>query len=103
MSRAVPDGWLKVGRREYESRTVDVEVEVLPTPEQDGNFEVRVFEDDDSTVVENVQSNEKDALELAKAVITTFNEEFQAALDEGVDDDDAVSRAVERAAAKHRA
>jgi hypothetical protein len=100
MSRAVPDGWLKTGRREYENRTVEVEVKFQPTPEQDGNFEVWIVDEDagESTRVENVQPSETDGRELAKDVMEAFTAAFEAAID---DEDDAVAAAVEQAAAEN--
>jgi hypothetical protein len=104
MSRAVPDGWLKTGRREYENRTVEVEVKFQPTPEQDGNFEVWIVDEEaeESTRVENVQPTETDVRELAKDVMDSFTAAFEAAVDEGTDEDDAVAGAIERAAAENR-
>jgi len=105
MSRAVPDGWLKTGRREYENRTVEVEVKFQPTPEQDGNFEVWVVDEEreESTRVENVQPTETDVRELAKDVMEAFTAAFEAAVDGGADEDDAVAAAVEDAAAENAA
>jgi len=105
MSGAVPDGWLKTGRREYENRSVEVEVKFQPTPERDGNFEVWIVNEaaEESTAVENVKPDEVECRELAKAVMDSFTTAFQRALDEGDDEDDAVARAVERAAAENRA
>ena len=98
MSRAVPDGWLKTGRREYENRTVEVEVKFQPTPERDGNFEVWIVDEDaeESTRVESVQPTETDARGLAKDVMDSFTAAFEA------DDEDGVARAIERAAAENR-
>jgi hypothetical protein len=103
MSRAVPDGWLKTGRREYENRTVEVEVKFQPTPERDGNFEVWIVDEDaeESTRVENVQPTETDVRELAKDVMDDFTAAFEAAVDEGADEDDAVAQAIEQAAAEN--
>ena len=105
MSRAVPDGWLKTGRREYENRTVEVEVKFQPTPEQDGNFEVWVVDEEaeESTRVENVQPSEADVRELAKDVMEAFTAAFQAAADGGADEDEAVATAIEEAAAGNAA
>jgi len=100
----VPDGWLKVGRREYEHRTVEVEAKFQPTPERDGNFEVWLVDEEaeESTRVENVQPNETDARELAKDVMETFGAAFDDAVADG-DGDEAIATAIERAAAEHRA
>jgi hypothetical protein len=105
MSKAVPDGWLKTGRREYENRTVDVEVKFQPTPAQDGNFEVWIVNEaaEASTRVENERPNETDGRDLAKDVMNAFTTAFEAAVDEGASEADAVARAVERAAAENRA
>ena len=104
MSREVPDGWLKTGRREYENRTVDVEVKFQPTPEQDGNFEVWIVDErvEESTRVENIQPTETDGRELAKDVMDAFTAAFEAAVDEGADEDDAVAQAIGQAAAESR-
>jgi len=98
MTQGVPDGWLKTGRREYENLTVDVEVKFQPTPERNGTFEVWVVDEEreESTRVENVQPSETDARELAKLVMDSFTAAFEA------DDEDAVARAIERAAAENR-
>ena len=103
MSRAVPDGWLKTGRREYENLTVEVEVKFQPTPEQDGNFEVWIVDEEaaESTRVENVQPTETDVRELAKTVMDDFTAAFEAAIDGGADEDDAVAGAIEQAAAEN--
>lgn len=95
MSRAVPSGWLKVGRREYENRTVEVEVKFQPTPDQDGLFEVWVVDEEReaSTAVDNVQPSEADVRELAKDVMESFTEAYDA-LD---GEDEAVAGAIERA------
>jgi hypothetical protein len=100
MSRAVPDGWLKTGRREYENRTVEVEVKFQPTPEG-GEFEVWIVDEEreESTRVENTQPSETEVRELAKDVMDDFTAAFEAA--DG--DDEAVAAAVERAAAENRA
>ncbi|MFB6196159.1 MAG: hypothetical protein ABEI80_08295 [Haloplanus sp.] len=103
MSQPIPEGWLKEGRREYGSRTLDVDVEVKPTADQSGDFEIRFEADDEVTVVGNRQPNEKAALDRAKDVIRTFNEAFDAARDEGADEDEAIERAIERAVAEHQA
>jgi len=105
MSRAVPDGWLKTGRREYENRTVEVEVKFQPTPERDGNFEVWIVDEDgeESTRVENVQPTETDVRELAKDVMDSFTAAFEAAADDGADEDEAVATAIEHAAADNAA
>lgn len=93
MSRAVPSGWLKTGRREYENRTVEVEVKFQPTPDQDGIFEVWIVDEDaeESTAIDNVQPSEADGRELAKDVMESFTDAY----DEG--DADAVARAIEHA------
>jgi len=93
MSRAVPSGWLKTGRREYENRTVEVEVKFQPTPDQDGTFEVWIVDEDaeESTAVDNVQSSEADSRDLAKDVMESFTEAY----DES--EADAVARAIEHA------
>jgi hypothetical protein len=93
MSRAVPSGWLKTGRREYENRTVEVEVKFQPTLEQDGNFEVWIVneEAEESTAVDNVQPSETDVRELAKDVMEAFTEAYE----DGDDVDGAIERAVE--------
>ncbi|WP_251329071.1 hypothetical protein [Haloplanus pelagicus] len=105
MSRAVPEGWLKTGRREYENRTVEVEVKFQPTPEQDGTFEVWVVDEeaDESAAVENVQPTEADARELAKDVMVSFTAGYEAAVDDGVDGDAAIRRGIERALDENRA
>ncbi|GAB6860710.1 hypothetical protein ACFR97_07745 [Haloplanus litoreus] len=105
MSRAVPDGWLKTGRREYENRTVEVEVKFQPTPERDGNFEVWIVDEEagESTAVDNVQPSETDGRELAKAVMDTFTDGYEAAIDDGADEDDAVTQGVEHALAENSA
>jgi hypothetical protein len=105
MSRAVPDGWLKTGRREYENRNVEVEVKFQPTPERDGNFEVWVVDEEagESTRIENVQPSETDVRELAKDVMDTFTAAFEAAVGDGTDEDDAVAVAIEEAAAENAA
>ena len=105
MSRAVPDGWLKTGRREYENRAVEVEVKFQPTPEQDGNFEVWIVDEEreDSTCVENAQPSETEVRELAKDVMDTFTAAFETAVDGGEDEADAVATAIEWAAADHAA
>jgi hypothetical protein len=105
MSRAVPEGWLKTGRREYENRTVDVEVKFQPTPEQDGTFEVWVVDEEagESTAVENVQPTEADVRELAKDVMDDFTEGYEAARDDGADEATAIGRGVEFARAENRA
>jgi hypothetical protein len=92
MSRAVPPGWLKTGRREYENRTVEVEVKFQPTPDQDGTFEVWIVDEeaDESTAVDNVQPSEADGRALAKDVMESFTEAYD-------DDPDAVERAIRRA------
>jgi len=102
MSRAVPDGWLKTGRREYENRTVEVEVKFQPTPDRDGNFEVWIVDEgrDESTRVENVRPGETEGRELAKDVMDAFTAAFEAAVDDGTDEAAAVARAIERAAAE---
>jgi hypothetical protein len=104
MSRAVPDGWLKTGRREYENRTVEVEVKFQPTPEG-GEFEVWVVDEEreESTRVENTQPSETEVRELAKDVMDSFTAAFEAAVDEGADEADAVATAVERATAENAA
>ena len=98
MTQAVPDGWLKTGRREYENLTVDVEVKFQPTPERNGTFEVWIVDEEreESTRVENVQPSETDARELAKLVMDSFTAAFEA------DDEDGIARAIERAAAENR-
>jgi hypothetical protein len=95
MSRSVPSGWLKTGRREYESRTVEVEVKFQPTADQDGMFEVWVVDEEteESTAVDNVQPSETDARELAKDVMTSFTEAY----DDAGEGDEAVDRAIELA------
>ena len=105
MSRAVPDGWLKTGRREYENLSVEVEVKFQPTPDRDGNFEVWSVNEDreESTRVENVQPDETGGRELAKEVMDAFTASFEAAVDDGAGEDDAVVHAIEQAAAEHRA
>jgi hypothetical protein len=105
MSRAVPDGWLKTGRREYENRTIEVEVKFQPTPKQDGEFEVWVVDEEreESTRVENTQPSETEVRELAKDVMDSFTAAFEAAVDEGEDEANAVATAVERAAAENAA
>jgi len=102
---AVPDGWLKTGRREYENRTLEVEVKFQPTPDRDGNFEVWVVneETEESTRVENVQPTETDVRELAKDVMDAFTTAFESAVEAGADEDDAVAQAIEQAAAEHSA
>jgi hypothetical protein len=103
MSRAVPDGWLKTGRREYENLNVEVEVKFQPTPERDGNFEVWIVDEEaeESTRVENVQPDETDGRELAKDVMDSFTAAFEATIDEGADGSDAVAEAIEQAAAEN--
>jgi len=105
MSRAVPDGWLKTGRREYENLSAEVEVKFQPTPDRDGNFEVWIVNEDreESTRVENVKPGETEARELSKAVMDAFTTAFDAAVDDGADEDDAVAHAIEQAAAETRA
>lgn len=105
MSRAVPDGWIKTGRREYENRTVEVEVKFQPTPEQDGNFEVWVVDEEaeESTAVDNVQPSETDGRELAKAVMASFTDGYEAAIDDGADEDDAVTQGIEYALTENSA
>jgi len=105
MSRAVPDGWIKTGRREYENRTVEVEVKFQPTPEQDGNFEVWVVDEEaeESTAVDNVQPSETDGRELAKAVMTSFTDGYEAAIDDGAAEDDAVTQGIEYALTENSA
>jgi hypothetical protein len=78
-----------------------VEVKFQPTPEQDGEFEVWVVDEDggESTRVESVQPGETEARELVKDVMADFTAAFEAA--DG--DDEAVAAAVERAAAENRA
>ncbi|WP_435067278.1 hypothetical protein [Haloplanus sp. C73] len=100
----VPDGWLKVGRREYEHRTLEVEVKFQPTPDRDGNFEVWLVDEDAeaSTRVENVQPTETDGRELAKDVMLDFTTAFEAASD-GTDEDAAIAQAIEQAAAENSA
>ncbi|WP_299330618.1 hypothetical protein [Haloplanus sp.] len=95
MSRSVPSGWLKTGRREYESRTVEVEVKFQPTADQDGMFEVWVVDEEaeESTAVDNVQPSEADARELAKDVMSSFTEAY----DDVGEGDEAVDRAIELA------
>ena len=105
MSRAVPDGWLKTGRREYENLSVEVEVKFQPTPDRDGNFEVWIVneEREASTRVENVQPDETESRELAKEVMDAFTAAFEAAVDDGADEDDAVAHAIEQAAVENQA
>ncbi|WP_338740340.1 hypothetical protein [Haloplanus salilacus] len=93
MSRAVPSGWLKTGRREYENRTVDVEVKFQPTPDRDGTFEVWIVDEEReaSTAVDNVQPSEESVRELAKDVMESFTEAYDESGDE------AVARAIDRA------
>jgi hypothetical protein len=98
MTQAVPDGWLKTGRREYENLTADVEVKFQPTPDRNGTFEVWIVDEEreESTRVENVQPSEADARELAKLVMDAFTAAVVA------DDGDGVARAIEQAAAENR-
>jgi len=98
MSRAVPEGWLKTGRREYEHRTVEVEVKFQPTPDQDGNFEVWIVDEDgdESAAVDNVQPSETDGRELAKDVMDSFTAGYEAAVDD-VDEDEAIAQGIEHA------
>jgi hypothetical protein len=78
-----------------------VEVKFQPTPEQDGEFEVWVVDEDggESTRVESVQPGETEAREPVKDVMADFTAAFESA--DG--DDEAVAAAVERAAAENRA
>ncbi|MFD1632765.1 hypothetical protein ACOZ4L_08235 [Haloplanus ruber] len=103
MSRAVPDGWLKTGRREYENRTVEVEVKFQPTPDQDGNFEVWIVDEerDDSAAVDNVQPSEADGRELAKDVMDSFTAGYEAAVDDA-DEDEAIKRGIEHALSENQ-
>lgn len=103
--QSVPDGWLKVGRREYEHRTVEVEVKFQPTPDRDGSFEVWVVDEDaeESTRVENVQPTETDGRELAKSVMMDFTAAFESIRADGTDEDDALGQAIEQAAAENSA
>ncbi|WP_248895371.1 hypothetical protein [Haloplanus halobius] len=105
MSRAVPDGWLKTGRREYENRTVEVEVKFQPTPEQDGRFEVWVVneEAEESTAIENAKPSETAVRELAKDVMVAFTDAYESAVDDGMGDEAAIAQAIEEASERHRA
>ena len=105
MSRAVPEGWLKIGRREYENRTVEVEVKFQPTPDRNGTFEVWIVDEerDDSTAVDNVQPSETDVRELAKDVMDSFTAGYEAAVEDGTDEDAAIERGIERALTENRA
>ena len=105
MSRAVPEGWLKTGRREYEHRTLEVEVKFQPTPEQDGNFEVWIVDEEaaESTAVDNVQPNETEGRELAKDVMDDFTAGYEAAVADGVDEDEAISRGIEHTLTENHA
>ncbi|WP_251341840.1 hypothetical protein [Haloplanus halophilus] len=105
MSRAVPDGWLKTGRREYENRTVEVEVKFQPTPDRSGDFEVWIVDEEagESTAVDNVQPTEADVRELAKDVMDAFTAGYEAAVDDGADEDAAIERGIDRALDENRA
>jgi hypothetical protein len=72
----VPEGWLKVGRREYEHEDRDVEIEILPARNQDSGFRVRFEYDGEWTTVQNVQPTEKAALDLGKDVAAAFTEAY---------------------------
>lgn len=90
MSRAIPAGWLKAGRREYEHEDLDLEIEVLPTRDQSGKFRVRFEYDDEWTTIQNFQPTEKEGLELAKAAAAAFTEAYES----GASVTDAIEQAV---------